>query len=281
MQEWACSEYVRLPVPRFRLPRISLSPAARQLGADWRRALLSGNREQVGRQLNDLLSDVKSLPWYTQLAVKKAANQFVRTHRPLPTEIASLAPFQMSESPLLWSQLQPGDVLFVRPNPAVFPGFLWAMHYSHCGIYVRPGVIMEASVDKGVRLSPVRNWMKSHAHMGFARVKLDAVETMPDLARAMDQAVKDWTDRGVKYNLAMWNEAGSVNGKSYCSELIWMIYEGIGIDLRDEPRSEIYVEWVRQTFGDWAAETIAIPAIAPDELALSSKLEFYSVGKSR
>jgi len=118
--------------------------------------------------------------------------------------------------------------------------------------------------------------------MGLARLaepcRSQIGERMPAI---MDEAVQKWCNRGYKYNLAMWHEAGTVPEKFYCSELVWQIFMDEGIDLRDETTSPIYVEWVRQTFGTWAADAIAEPAIAPDELALSTKIEFYSVGLNR
>ena len=117
--------------------------------------------------------------------------------------------------------------------------------------------------------------------MGFARLKPEYSRDVASLSEAMDAAADKWTDQSVKYNLAVWKEAGTNVGRSYCSELVWMVYKEIGIDLRDDPQSEVYVKWILATFGEWASRAIAEPAIAPDELALSSKLEFFSVGKTR
>ncbi len=242
---------------------------------------MTGDTQRIARHLSWLLADFKSLPRFMQTETSRALNRFVRRKRPLPAEIALLPQFAINDAPLLWGDLQLGDILFTRPNPAILPGFLWAMHYSHCGIYASPGYVMEAKMDKGVQLCPLKKWMNSHAHMGFARLKSQFSSTIESLDLLMESAVKEWTERSVKYNLAMWNDAGTSINKSYCSELIWMIYEEAGLDLRDDPQSEIYENWIRATFGSWAATAIAEPAIAPDELALSSKLEFYSVGKAR
>lgn len=237
------------------------------------------DRKRLSRHLNWLLSDFKSLPRFLQTETCRALNRFVRLKRPLPPEIAEMFAFRLCEEPLAWDQLQIGDIMFTRPNPAIIPGFLWAMHYSHVGLYVRPGWVMEANVDKGVRLCELEKWKNSHAHMGFARVKPEF--QVANLEEAMDQAATNWANDKIKYNLAMWNEAGTSYGRSYCSELVWMVYEELGLNLQDEPHAEAYVNWVQSTFGDWAARVIAEPAIAPDELALSSKIKFYSVGKTR
>ncbi|MBC8064453.1 MAG: hypothetical protein H7Y17_06465 [Chlorobia bacterium] len=268
-------------LPRLKKPSIPLPPSFQLSETDWKGMLVNRDTQRLARHLGWLLADFKSLPRFMQAETCRALNRFVRRKRPLPPEIAQLAPFNLSDAPLQWGDLQAGDILFTRPNPAIIPGFLWAMHYSHVGIYVRPGVVMEANVDKGVRLRPLERWRNSHAHMGFARVKPQFLSQVPNLETAMDEAADNWTKNRIKYNLAMWNEAGTSYGKSYCSELIWMVYGELGLDLRDDPQSEIYVQWVQATFGDWAARVIAEPAIAPDELALSSKLEFYSVGKTR
>lgn len=265
--------------PRFWKPDIPLPTSFEVTGAELRSIVANRDRKRLSRHLNWLLSDFKSLPKFMQTETCRALNRFVRHKRPLPLEIAQLPAFNLSDEPLAWDQLQPGDILFTRPNPAIIPGFLWAMHYSHVGLYVRPGWIMEANVDKGVRLCEIEKWKNSHAHMGFARLKPEF--NIPNLRQAMDEAADNWATNKIKYNLAMWNEAGTSYGRSYCSELVWMVYEELGLDLRDDPHSETYVNWVQATFGDWAARVIAEPAIAPDELALSSKLEFFSVGKTR
>ncbi len=226
------------------------------------------------------MEDIKSLPEFAQKEACRALNRFVRLKRPLPPDIAAMEAFQISEDPLPWDQLQPGDIVFTRPNPAIIPGFLWAMHYSHVGIYVRPGWMMEANVDKGVRLCELSRWQGSHAHMGFARLKPQFLATIPNLEAAMDLAAKNWANDEIRYNLAMWKEAGTNYGRSYCSELVWMVYEELGLDLRDDPRTEAYIQWVEATFGDWAARVFAESALAPDELALSSKIEFYAIGRS-
>jgi hypothetical protein len=249
--------------------------------AEVKEMVLTGDTQRMARHLSWLLADFKSLPRFMQAETCRALNRFVRNKRPLPPEIAQLPPFALTDAPLNWGELEPGDILFVRPNPAVIPGFLWAMHYSHCGIYVRPGFVMEANVNKGVRLRELERWRNSRAHMGFARLKPEYSSNLANLKEAMEAAAGKWAGQGVKYNLAMWREAGTSIGKSYCSELVWMVYKEIGIDLRDDPQSEVYVKWILATFGEWASRAIAEPAIAPDELALSSKLEFYSVGKTR
>ena len=250
-------------------------------GSELRSIVANRDRNRLSRHLSWLLADFKSLPRFMQTETCRALNRFVRLKRPLPLEIAQIPAFNISDEPLAWDQLQPGDLMFTRPNPAIIPGFLWAMHYSHVGLYVRPGFVMEANVDKGVRLCEIEKWKNSHAHMGFARVMPEFLNQIPDLASRMDEAATNWANDKIKYNLAMWNEAGTSYGRSYCSELIWMVYEELGIELRDDPQSEVYVDWVQATFGDWAARVIAEPSIAPDELALSSKIQFYSVGKTR
>lgn len=268
-------------LPWLKKPNIPLPESFQVSKDDLKEILAFRDTQRLGRHLQWLLADFKSLPRFLQVETCKALNRFVRNKRPLPPAVAELPAFELSDRPLQWGELEPGDILFVRPNPAIVHGFLWAMHYSHCGIYAKPGFVMEANVDKGVRLQPLERWQQSRAHMGFARLKPEFLVALPPLDELMAEAIEDWCDQGVKYNLAMWNEAGTTHGKSYCSELIWMIFEDAGLDLRDDPRSALYVDWVKATFGQWASRAIAEPAIAPDELALSSKLEFYSVGKTR
>jgi hypothetical protein len=269
------------PPPWLKKRSIPLPDSFDLSKTDWKGIVADRDTRRLARHLSWLLSDFKSLPRFMQVETCKALNRFVRNKRPLPPRVAELSGFELSDRPLNWGDLEPGDVLFVRPNPAIVHGFLWAMHYSHCGIYAKPGFVMEANVDKGVRLQSLERWQGSRAHMGFARLKPEFKNGLPPLHEIMAKAIGDWCDQDIKYNLAMWKDAGTTHGKSYCSELIWMIYEEVGVDLRDDPQSDIYVEWVKATFGEWASRAFAEPAIAPDELALSSKLEFYSVGMTR
>jgi hypothetical protein len=161
-----------------------------------------------------------------------------------------------------------GDVLARRSGIIVL--WPWAMTYEHTGNYYGNTLVYESNSD-GVRTKPLSNWKTKGSFVGLGR---DKKVTSAKIASAVDWASKKYGTGGTtKYNYNFVDK--QTDARLYCSQLTWKIHKNAGIDL--DSNAWQYVLWVTARYGA-AIGALVIPAVAPDEVMLSSNLNVYSTG---
>jgi hypothetical protein len=191
-----------------------------------------------------------------------------RARQPLPPSIHSSA--LQSAASVAWG-LWPGVVMLLHSENSSKPAFLYARWYSHAGTYDRSGSVYEANPD-GTRLKPLANWQQpgQYVALGYNR-SADAVG-VARVADALQAAqAKFGTDGHTPYNYVFPDKW--MDSALYCSQLVWKIQQGAGVDVDSNDWG--YQLWIASRWGWWAVGAIALPAVAPDELAASSDLYFF------
>jgi uncharacterized protein YycO len=168
-----------------------------------------------------------------------------------------------------FSQLQRGDILLTRGGD-IYLNWFYAQHYSHAGIYDGDGMVYESNPD-GIRLKPLAKWQEPGHQVALARIESLSVD---DVLAALEWAKETFkTDGSTGYNHDIpdkWTE-----DKLYCSQLVWRIIDHAGLDL--DSNDFWYLAWITTRLGPLGPE-LALPAVLPDELALSDRLQIYSSG---
>jgi hypothetical protein len=167
--------------------------------------------------------------------------------------------------------LRRGDIMLVRSGDNSVSKFLWAMWYSHAGTYDGNQLVLEANPD-GVRLKPLENWRQPGSQVALGRDwRVPAAQVLLALDWAKDRYR---TDGSTAYNY--WFPNKSTDERLYCSQLVWKIHQHLGVNL--DSNNSTYLLWLAARWGKWVLDSVAVPAVAPDEIRLSPMVEFYSEG---
>lgn len=171
-----------------------------------------------------------------------------------------------------WSQLRRGDLLFVRHVSQPIQAFLWAMRFSHCGNYDGDGWVYEAVLGQGVVRRRLDEWKTFEGTIALAR---NTTSSGSEVERALDRAKSQYgADGRTPYNL--WFLDKETEERLYCSQLSWKIHKSARIDL--DSNDGRYLLWMSAKWGSWITRFVGVPAVAPDEVALSPHVRIYSEG---
>jgi len=129
-----------------------------------------------------------------------------------------------------------GDLIFHTSRSKQSSAIMWATKslYSHCGIirvYKKQTFVIEAS--NVVKVTPLQTWIK-RGRLGRYSVFRDArLDDAPQQQRRerLWRAAKRY--RGRPYDALFLFDNRSI----YCSELIWLAYKDIGIDIGERERA--------------------------------------------
>ncbi len=220
-------------------------------------------KEKLAKEIEQLLGEAEKADPTYQAAMatveKLAGDKFV-------TQAG-----QVQEAPD-FGQLQRGDILFTRGDNT-YLNWVYAQRYSHAGIYDGNGMVYESNPD-GLRLKPLTDWQEPGHLVALARPTKMSGEQV--------QAALDWaeaafkTDGSTHYNHDIpdkWAE-----NKLYCSQLVWQINKHAGVDL--DSNDFWYMVWISARLGPLGVD-LAVPAVLPDEVALSDNITIYSSGVTR
>ena len=166
---------------------------------------------------------------------------------------------------------QDGDVIFhvseSSQSTAIKVGTL--SRYSHCGIIIMKNnkpYVLEA--ENGVELTPMAKWLKRGKmfnHYRVMRLKDEQKLKLPYILGGR-------YDKDFRFN----------NGKYYCSELVWELYDKRNGIRLCEPKKfgEFYLLWlpVIQKQIKSRGFTLEQEVVAPSDLIDSSELETVSYG---
>lgn len=113
-----------------------------------------------------------------------------------------------------FSQLQPGDILLAG-NPDSCYG-----HFTHAGIYLGEGRVLEGYVDCGISRQPLEHY-RSYEWACILRVRIPGIMRQRAVEYALEQEHKTFYPVAFK------------NGKNYwnCTKLIWEAFLREGVDL--------------------------------------------------
>ncbi len=171
-----------------------------------------------------------------------------------------------------FSQLQPGDILLSRGSN-VYLNWFYAQHYSHAGIYDGNGMVYESNSD-GVWLKPLAKWQEPGHQVALARINnLPVEEVLAALAWAKATYKADGS---TQYNHDIPDKW--VEDKLYCSQLVWKIIDHAGVDV--DSNDIWYLMWITTRLGPIGPD-FALPAVLPDEVAMSDHLQIYSSGVTK
>jgi hypothetical protein len=203
--------------------------------------------------------------------------QYVTTMKALDTLLEPEGPKVGDDQPHLmaipWFQAQPGDVLG-QLDLLSFPTYLYVMNYGHTGnCYnaqcqqvlesLAQGVILRSRTDPQ---SVWQGWGKKIVIMRDNQVSQSTIV-------AKMEARKNRHVNVTPYNY-LWIDKWT-DSRLYCSQLTWKIHKDAGVDLdSNHPAYSIYMtlRW------GWLIGLATGPAVAPDEVVLSSKLNLVGWG---
>jgi uncharacterized protein YycO len=168
-----------------------------------------------------------------------------------------------------YTSLRRGDILARKSTNKWFP---WCMKYEHTGNFDGNDMVYESNLSDGVNLRALYEWKKPGQYVGHARNKRVSLST---LAEAVDWAKNFYgSDGRTPYNWFLFANKW-MNYALYCSQLTWKINLHTGYDL-DSNHWE-YLLNMALRYGNWVL-TIVIPAVAPDEVMLSSHVTIKGEG---
>jgi Permuted papain-like amidase enzyme, YaeF/YiiX, C92 family len=172
--------------------------------------------------------------------------------------------------------LWPGVVMLMHSQSSSKPAFLYARYYSHAGTYDRSGSVYEANPD-GVRLKPLANWQVPGLDVALGYNRSADTAGVKRVADALQTAEARYgTDGHTPYNYIFPNKW--TDSAQYCSQLVWKIQQGAGVDVDSNDWG--YQLWIASRWGWWAVSAIAMPAVAPDEIAADGDIYFFWAGST-
>lgn len=121
-----------------------------------------------------------------------------------------------------WGKLEPGDIILGGwPNCAYGK-------YSHAGLYMGDGQVLESYVDYGVCIQPIDHY-RQYTELCFLKVKADR-----DLKERLVKQARNYEGQ-LFYPLAF------KAGQRYwnCTKIIWQLYADQGIDL--DARADLWI----------------------------------------
>jgi len=173
-----------------------------------------------------------------------------------------------SVSAVNFATLKKGDILARKSDNQ---GFLWVMKYEHTGNFDGNGFVYESNLSDGVNLRPLSEWQSHGQYLGHARNKWASSNKM---ASAVVWAKGKYRDDGTTpYNLNFIDKV--TDASLYCSQLTWKINKHAGFNL-DSNHWRYLIEMAVR-YGLWVLNII-YPAVAPDEVMLSSYVEIKGEG---
>ena len=171
---------------------------------------------------------------------------------------------------------RPGDIMFVYYDH-INPSWLWAMDWSHVGLYAGDGQVYESDVGFGCGGADLRNiskFIRDGYEIQYAQ--LDEEDGRSHVDEALDWAQDTYgTGCDTGYNWAFPNKW--TDSSLYCSQLVWKTYKNIEDDYDVDLDSNhwIYLGWIALHYGNAHIAALAIPAVAPDEIARDGDLDYY------
>jgi hypothetical protein len=252
----------------------ALQAQAERLQGELAQAKTRSAAERISAQLRALSDRMLEDPSYRE--IMQALDTVlppdtVRTRRiQRPSSNTTATGAMQATASVAWG-LWPGVVMLLHSSSSSKPDFLYTRWYSHAGTYAGSGAVYEANPD-GVRLKPLANWQQpgQYVALGYNR-SADAAGVQRVADALVASEARYGTDGRTPYNYSFpdkWTDSGL-----YCSQLIWKIQQGAGADV--DSNDVGYQMWIAARWGGWAASTIAIPAVAPDEIAADDDIYYF------
>jgi uncharacterized protein YycO len=176
-----------------------------------------------------------------------------------------------------YARMQKGDVILRRTGrqgckiAVIVPLCqFWAFMYEHSGIYYGKrnkayNEVYESTSDGGVQFKDVKTWQKGGLYVGIHRSAIDVYK----IAATFERLINTYGTNGrTPYNFNLLNK--QTNSALYCSQLVWKFYLMLGIDV--DSNDPLYASWLRINYGIPLGNYTSTNAVAPDEVALTSKL---------
>ena len=131
-----------------------------------------------------------------------------------------------------FSRLEPGDILLAGKPQAAYG------HFTHAGLYLGQGDVLEGYVDCGLSRQPVTHY-HSYDWACILRVELPPLERARVLEFATAQEFKPFYPAAFKPGQRYWN----------CTKIIWTAYQQVGLDL--DPNVDLWVSPDALYFSPW------------------------------
>jgi hypothetical protein len=203
--------------------------------------------------------------------------QYVTTMKALDTLLKPVEPQGGDDQPHLmaipWFQAQPGDVLG-QLDLLSFGTYLYVLNYGHTGnCYNAQCQQVLESLGQGVILRSRTDPQSVWQGWGKKIVIMRNNQVSPSTIVAKMEARKNRHVNVTPYNY-LWIDKWT-DSRLYCSQLTWKIHKDAGVDLdSNHPAYSIYItlRW------GWLAGLATGPAVAPDEIVLSPKLNLIGWG---
>lgn len=217
--------------------------------------------EKINQQLLTISAQIAGDPVLKQVN-QSFQEEYVRKGV-IPASFTNASPNAAS-----FGSLKVGDILARRSGWLVL--WPWAMVYEHTGNYYGNNLVFESNAD-GVRTKALSTWKTGGQYVGLAR---NNKATSARMASAVTWAANKYGTNGrTSYNYNFLDKG--TDSRLYCSQLSWKISQNAGVNV--DSNSAWYISWVLARFGPVVSAGI-IPAVAPDEVMLSSNVTVYSTG---
>lgn len=169
-----------------------------------------------------------------------------------------------------WGSARVGDILlhfdFLSPI-----AYLYGMNFNHTGQLLTGSSVFE-SLPQGVTVTPLYTWQQGLKFTAIARNRYASQTTV---TQAMNgRKWRHYDSRYTPYNYFFpdkWTDS-----RLYCSQLTWKIHRDIGYDL--DSNNFWYHLYLASRYGWWIVPAVAIPAVAPDEVARSGNVWIVATG---
>ena len=181
----------------------------------------------------------------------------------LNTRTASIGATDMTIQAVPWGSLLTGDVMHIN-NKKFFN--IYAMYYSHSGIYNGSNTVYESNSD-GVKVLPLSSWQQGQpVALGYTKNK-----SYSQVTSALTWAKNTYGTNGrTPYN---WNFLNKTTDSAlYCSQLVWKMHQHMAVNVDSNHWS--YSAFLTAKVG-LTGTTFAYAAVAPDEVYLSSNIIYY------
>lgn len=252
-------------------------------------ALASQNYEQVGIALFSAESqaDIDALtPEFERLRAKQQAMHVLASRtiiddwanaNLLAQKITKDMNLTNRLTMTIYAKLQKGDVVLRRTGPygckiaVIIPLCqYWAFMYEHSGIYYGKrnksyNEVYESTSNGGVQFKDVKTWQDRSYYVGIHRSVIDVNR----IAATFERLINTYGyDGRTPYNYNLANKY--IDTALYCSQLVWKFYLMLGVDV--DSNDSMYASWLRLKYGSIIGNYVSVNAVAPDEVALTSKL---------
>jgi hypothetical protein len=171
--------------------------------------------------------------------------------------------------------LREGDIVFSSSEAGQGEAIIaaTASPYTHCGIvFVKDGRLMVLEAVQPVRASMLKDFMARGKPEGFIAMRLKTSVTPEAYRKA-----RAWAEAqiGRNYDIRFaWDD-----GKMYCSELVWKVYQQAGVELCPTRRFRDYdlqrpavKRIIVQRYGGMDKLPLDEKVVAPSDIAASKLL---------